>query len=80
MLVTRPLNLLKNGQVYSMLASLDTEYLSLWKVSERIIQTQIPSLTLLTLTKLFLLDPGTEEALTYCLKSQFNGLKVRRKW
>jgi hypothetical protein len=58
-----------------MLTSLDTECLSLWKVSERIIQTQIPSPTLLTLTKLVLLYSGKEEALTYCLESQFSELK-----
>jgi hypothetical protein len=79
MLVTHPLNLLMNVQVYCMLASKDTEYLSLWKVSERIIQTQIPPPTLLTLTKLVLIDSGKAEALTYCLESQFSELKVRRK-
>jgi len=62
-----------------MLASLHTEFLSLWKVSERIIQTQIPSPTLLTLRKLVPLDSGKAEALTYCLESQFSELKVRRK-
>lgn len=62
-----------------MLASLDTEYLSLWKVSERIIQIQIPPPTLLTLTKLILLDSGKAEALPYFLGSQFSELKVRRK-
>jgi len=30
-------------------------------------------------TKLFLLYSGTEEALTLCLESQFNRIKVRRK-
>ena len=54
-----------------MLASLDTEYLSLWKVSERMIQTQIPSPTLITLIKLFFLGSGKAEALPYCFESQF---------
>jgi hypothetical protein len=76
-LVTPPLNLLMNGQVDY--ASVTGHGVSTTMECVKADNTNsIPSPTLLTLTKLILLDSRKVEAPTYCLESHFSELKVRR--